>query len=329
MLVSSYITPKARKGQPSAIEGRGLAVAVAPITKDEIVAIKGSHIVDTPTLHSRPERLRNSDVQIAGGFHLVALHETEYEPVMLFINHSCEPNNANTGTTSPGTSFTGWAPSRAASADPRAIRFCRVVRAQGCEPRIRVAATRSGGKLQAGDVGTVEAGLWLRQPGQIAIPYRRSGEFLDLGSQFPASIASVDDRARLEQKHCGFGIGARAVLDAARDDEELLRCEHHIAISHLKGKPPVQDQEELVSVGMLMPGELALDLDDPDIVVVDLGNLLRRPLLSETRQHRVQIHRLHVFIVTRDRTSRPRAAPPDRTRCQAALGVLGSCCGER
>ena len=43
MLVSSYITPKARKGLPSAIEGRGL-VAVAPITKNEIVAIKGGHI---------------------------------------------------------------------------------------------------------------------------------------------------------------------------------------------------------------------------------------------------------------------------------------------
>ena len=40
MLVSSYISPKARKGGPSGIEGRGL-VAVASIVKDEIVAIKG------------------------------------------------------------------------------------------------------------------------------------------------------------------------------------------------------------------------------------------------------------------------------------------------
>ncbi|HEY6276488.1 MAG TPA: SET domain-containing protein-lysine N-methyltransferase [Streptosporangiaceae bacterium] len=91
MLVSSYITPKASKGQPSAIEGRGI-VAVAPIARDEIVAIKGGHIVDTATLHTLPERLQNSDVQIADGFHLVALDEAEYEPVMLFINHSCEPN---------------------------------------------------------------------------------------------------------------------------------------------------------------------------------------------------------------------------------------------
>lgn len=56
MLVSSYISPKASKGGPSAIEGRGL-VAVAPIAKDELVAIKGGHIVDTATLRSLPERL--------------------------------------------------------------------------------------------------------------------------------------------------------------------------------------------------------------------------------------------------------------------------------
>ena len=91
MLISSYISPKARKGAPSGIEGRGL-VATAPIAVGELVAIKGGHIVTTAALHSLPERLQNSDVQIADGFHLVALEEAEYEPVMLFINHSCEPN---------------------------------------------------------------------------------------------------------------------------------------------------------------------------------------------------------------------------------------------
>ena len=91
MLVSSYITPKARKGVSSAIEGRGL-VAVAPIAADELVAIKGGHIVTTAALRSLPERLQNSEVQIAGGFHLAAVEDAEYEPVMLFINHSCEPN---------------------------------------------------------------------------------------------------------------------------------------------------------------------------------------------------------------------------------------------
>jgi uncharacterized protein len=91
MLVSSYITPKARKGVASAIQGRGL-VAVAPIAAGELVAIKGGHIVTTAVLRSLPERLQNSEIQIAGGFHLAAVQDAEYEPVMLFINHSCEPN---------------------------------------------------------------------------------------------------------------------------------------------------------------------------------------------------------------------------------------------
>jgi SET domain-containing protein len=91
VLVSSYISPKAVKGRPSPIQGRGL-VAVAPIAAGEVVAIKGGHIVDTATLNSLPEQLRESDVQIAEGFHLAAVEEAEYEAVMLFLNHSCEPN---------------------------------------------------------------------------------------------------------------------------------------------------------------------------------------------------------------------------------------------
>ena len=91
MLVSSHVTPKARKGAASAIEGRGL-IAVTPIAAGELVAIKGGHIVTTAALASLPERLRNSEIQIADGFHLAALDEAEYEPVMLFLNHSCEPN---------------------------------------------------------------------------------------------------------------------------------------------------------------------------------------------------------------------------------------------
>jgi len=91
VLSSSYISPKARKGAASVIQGRGL-VAVAPVAAGELVAIKGGHIVTTDALRALPERLQNSEIQIADGFHLVALQDAEYEPVMLFINHSCEPN---------------------------------------------------------------------------------------------------------------------------------------------------------------------------------------------------------------------------------------------
>jgi len=82
--VETWITPKARKGVTSGIAGRGL-VATEPIARDEVVAVKAGHIVTTAVL-------QNSDVQITDDLHLVALTDDEYEPVMLFINHSCEPN---------------------------------------------------------------------------------------------------------------------------------------------------------------------------------------------------------------------------------------------
>jgi hypothetical protein len=89
--IATWITPKASKGVPSSIAGRGL-VATEAIGRDEVVAVKGGHIVTTETLNALPERLRNSDVQIADNLHLVALSDEEYEPVMLFLNHSCDPN---------------------------------------------------------------------------------------------------------------------------------------------------------------------------------------------------------------------------------------------
>jgi hypothetical protein len=90
-MVSSWISPKARKGIISGIAGRGL-FATARIGTDEIVAVKGGHIVTTRQLMELPDPLPNSEIQIAQGLHLVALSPEEYEPVMLFINHSCEPN---------------------------------------------------------------------------------------------------------------------------------------------------------------------------------------------------------------------------------------------
>jgi SET domain-containing protein len=90
-MMETWISPKARKGAPSEIAGRGL-FAVDKISPGEVVAVKGGHIVSTDQLRSMPERLQNSDVQITDDLHLVALSEEEYDAVMLFINHSCEPN---------------------------------------------------------------------------------------------------------------------------------------------------------------------------------------------------------------------------------------------
>ena len=96
-MVSSWISPKARKGVSSDIAGRGL-FAVEPISAGEIVAVKGGHIVTTRQLDELPEPLPNSEIQIADDLHLVALSPDEYEPVMLFINHACDPNVGSPAT---------------------------------------------------------------------------------------------------------------------------------------------------------------------------------------------------------------------------------------
>jgi hypothetical protein len=64
VLVSSYITPKARQRVASGIEGCGL-VALTPIGAGEIVAIRGGHIVSAAALQSLPERLQNSEIQLS------------------------------------------------------------------------------------------------------------------------------------------------------------------------------------------------------------------------------------------------------------------------
>jgi uncharacterized protein len=90
-VVSTWISPKATKGAPSRIAGRGL-VAADRIAADEVVAVKGGSIVTTSQMRSLSDRRQNSGVQITDDLHLVALSGDEYEAVMLFLNHSCEPN---------------------------------------------------------------------------------------------------------------------------------------------------------------------------------------------------------------------------------------------
>jgi SET domain-containing protein len=97
-MAASWISPSARKGAGSSISGRGLH-AVTAISAGEVVAVKGGHIVTTEELERLPEPLPNSDVQITDDLHLAALTQDEYEPVMLFLNHSCDPNVGFAGNT--------------------------------------------------------------------------------------------------------------------------------------------------------------------------------------------------------------------------------------
>lgn len=89
--LQTWVTPKAVKGRPSNIAGKGV-FAVERVLAGEVVEIKAGHIVDRQTLRTLPEHLQNSEIGIAEGLHLVALGEDELEDIMLYLNHSCEPN---------------------------------------------------------------------------------------------------------------------------------------------------------------------------------------------------------------------------------------------
>ena len=87
----SYLSPKT-KVRESKIHGRGL-FAIADITKNEIVAVKGGHIVDRKTLREKiTPRFGPVEIQIDDDLFIAPVTEDERELSMLYLNHSCDPN---------------------------------------------------------------------------------------------------------------------------------------------------------------------------------------------------------------------------------------------
>src|ERR1043165_9390285 len=91
MLRLSYLSPKTEVRE-SPIHGRGL-FAKAKIKKDEIVAIKGGHIVDRKTLQEKiSPQLGPVEIQIDDDLFIAPVTPEERELSMLYSNHSCDAN---------------------------------------------------------------------------------------------------------------------------------------------------------------------------------------------------------------------------------------------
>jgi hypothetical protein len=102
-----------------------------------------------------------------------------------------------------------------------------------------------------------------------------------LGCELATCVAGIDRLPRLDQKHVRFLVCLGAMLDAPRDNEHLALRQLDVAVAKLDGHPSGQDEKEVVGVLVLVPDELALDLDDANVVLVDPGDDLRLPVLSE------------------------------------------------
>jgi len=87
----SYLSPKTEVLR-SNIHGRGL-FATTDIAKDEVVAVKGGHIVDRRTLREQiSPRLGPVEIQIDTELFIAPVTEEQREASMLYSNHSCDPN---------------------------------------------------------------------------------------------------------------------------------------------------------------------------------------------------------------------------------------------
>lgn len=86
----SYRLPKTEVRE-SPIHGRGL-FATADIAKDEVVVVKGGHIITREEVREINARLGPVEIQIGDDLFIAPVTEEERESSMLYSNHSCDPN---------------------------------------------------------------------------------------------------------------------------------------------------------------------------------------------------------------------------------------------
>jgi SET domain-containing protein len=90
MNLTSHRSPRTAV-RPSPIGGRGL-FAAAPIASGEIVCVKGGRLIDRAALDRLRPVVRDAELAVADGLYLAPTTPEEFEDVMMFLNHSCEPN---------------------------------------------------------------------------------------------------------------------------------------------------------------------------------------------------------------------------------------------
>ena len=86
----SYLSKKTEVRE-SPIHGHGL-FATAPIAKDELVVVKGGHIVTREQLREITPKLGPVEIQIGDDLFVAPVTQDEREASMLYSNHSCDAN---------------------------------------------------------------------------------------------------------------------------------------------------------------------------------------------------------------------------------------------
>src|SRR6201982_4162685 len=95
MLPFSYRSLKTQVRE-SKIHGRGL-FATTNIAKNEIVAVKGGHIIAREELREITPRLGPVEIQIDDNLFIAPVTDEEREVSMVYSNQSCDANNGRRG----------------------------------------------------------------------------------------------------------------------------------------------------------------------------------------------------------------------------------------
>jgi hypothetical protein len=110
-------------------------------------------------------------------------------------------------------------------------------------------------------------------------------------------VAGVAGGRGFEEDDRSFLFGARAVFEAARDDAELARTKSDDAVAKLDSHFAAPDEEHLVFVVVMVPGELALELYEFHFLSIEFGNDFRPPMLGYERKLFVEGGSEHRLII--------------------------------
>lgn len=91
MGLHSWHSPKTEVRSNSMIEGSGL-FAKDKIYRNEVVAVKGGHVADRPTLNKAGDLVNGVSLKITSELYIAPLTKEERESTMTYFNHSCDAN---------------------------------------------------------------------------------------------------------------------------------------------------------------------------------------------------------------------------------------------
>jgi hypothetical protein len=99
-----------------------------------------------------------------------------------------------------------------------------------------------------------------------------------------ARLAGVENPAWLDQQHLHLVLGVGLVLHSARHHEHLAGRQLHRAIAKIDAQHPIDNDERLIRILVVMPDKIPLQLDELELVVVHFRDHSGLPLLADQRE---------------------------------------------